>query len=114
MLKADYCDDRIDTFATKHEGKTVEFAGIVLDLARHGDTKTRYDILIAPGNTVEATEGPLFRYEDVNTTSDLGWVGSDLPDTVAKGSKLQFAAEVGDFDIDRCFLSMTPIATRAR
>lgn len=78
VLKADYCDDRIDTFATKHEGETVEFAGIILDLARHGDTKTRYDILIAPGNTVEATEGPLFRYEDVNTTSDFGWAGSDL------------------------------------
>jgi hypothetical protein len=114
VLKADYCDDRIDTFATKHEGQTVEFAGIILDLAPRGDTDTRYDILIAPGNTVEATEGPLFRYEDVNTTSDFGWAGSDLPDTVAKGSKLQLAAEVGDFDTDRCLLSMTPVATRSR
>ncbi len=49
VLRAGYCDDRIDTFATKHEGKTVEFDGIILDLARHGNTKTRYDILIAPG-----------------------------------------------------------------
>jgi hypothetical protein len=115
VLKADNdCDDRIDTFATKHEGETVEFAGIILVLAQHGATKTRYDILIAPGNTVETTKGPLFRYEDVNTTSDFGWAGSDLPDTVGKGSKLRFAAEVGDYDTDRCLLSMTPVATRAR
>ena len=114
MLKADYCDDRIETFATKHGGETVEFAGIILDLARRGDTKTRYDILIAPGNTVEATEGPLFRYEDVNTTSDFGWAGSNLPDTVGTGSKLRFAAEVGDYDTDRCLLSMAPVATRVR
>jgi len=113
VLQADYCDDRIDAFATKHEGQTVEFAGIILDMARRGDTKTGYNILVAPGNTVEATEGPLFRYEDVNT-SDFGWTGSDIPNTVGKGSKLLFAAEVGDYDIDRCLLSMTPVATRAR
>lgn len=114
VLKADYCDDRIDTFATKYEGETVEFAGIILDLAPRGDTKTRYDILIAPGDKVEATEGPLFRYEDVNTTNDFGWASSDIPDTVGKGSKLLFAARVGDFDTDRCLLSMTPVATQGR
>jgi hypothetical protein len=79
-----------------------------------GTRKRGTTFLIAPGNTVEATEGPLFRYEDVNTTSDFGWAGSDLPDTVGKGSKLQFAAEVGDYDTDRCLLSMTPVATRSR
>jgi len=115
VLKADNdCDDRIDTFATKHAGENVEFAGIILVLAQHDDTKTRYDILIAPGATVETTKGPLFRYEDVNTTSDFGWAGESLPDTVGKGSKLLFTAEIGDYDTDRCLLSMTPVATRAR
>lgn len=115
VLKADNdCDDRIDTFATKHAGETVEFAGIILVSAQHGETETRYDILIAPGNAVETTRGPLFRYEDVNTTSDFGWADENLPDTVGKGSKLLFTAEVGDYDSDRCLLSMTPVATRAR
>lgn len=115
VLKADNdCDERIDTFATKHTGETIEFAGIILVLAQHGETKTRYDILIAPGNTVETTKGPLFRYEDVNTTSDFGWAGESLPDMVGKGSKLLFTAEVGDYDTDRCLLAITPVATRAR
>ena len=114
VLKTDNCDDRIGMFATKHEGETVEFAGIILDLAPHGDTETRYDILIAPGNAVEATEGALFRYEDVNTTSDFGWAGPDIPDTVEKGAKLLFVAEVGDYNTESCLLSITPVATQAR
>ena len=113
VLKVDYCDDRIEAFAAKYEGETVEFAGIILDLAPHGDTKTRYDILIAPWDKIEDTEGPMFQYEEVNTTNDFGRAGSD-PDTVGEGSKLLFAAEVGGYDTDRCLLSMTPVATRAR
>jgi hypothetical protein len=57
VLKADDCDEVIDTFATDRAGRTVEFAGIIVDLTAHDGARTRYEILIAPGNTVEATKG---------------------------------------------------------
>lgn len=49
LLEMDYCDPGIGDFAAAYSGQTIEFDGVITNLALRGDTSTRYDILIAPG-----------------------------------------------------------------
>lgn len=114
LLKMDYCDQSIGAIAVKYEGQSIQFDGVITDMVPHGDAKTRYDILISPGNKVNATVGPAFKYEDVNTVSDLGWTGSNTPDSMGEGSKLRFTAEVGEYNSDQCIFFLDPVSTEAR
>lgn len=115
LLKvSDYCDDSIGAFATKYEGQTIRFDGVITSSAPHGDYDTRYDLLISPGSNVETTIGPAFKYEDVNTVDDFGWTGSNVPDSVGRGSKLRFTAEVGGFNRDQCLFYLDPVSTEGR
>jgi hypothetical protein len=114
LLRMDYCDQRIGVFAAKYEGQSIQFDGVITNMVPHGGAKTRYDILISPGNKVDATAGPAFKYEDVNTVSDLGWTGSDTPDSVGVASKLRFTADVGEYNSDQCIFFLEPISTETR
>jgi hypothetical protein len=113
-MKLDYCDESSGAFAAKYEGQSIRFDGVITDLASHEGAATRYDILISPGKKVETTVGPAFKYEDVNISSDLGWTGSNAPESVGTGSRLGFTAEVGEYDSDQCIFFLDPVATETR
>ena len=75
-------------------GRTIEFDGSIVNMAKHGDHDTRYDILVAPGNKgPESTVGPAFKFEDVNVF-DLKLTGANTPDSVEEGDRFRFVAQV--------------------
>jgi hypothetical protein len=114
LLKADYCDDANLDFATRHEGQTVAFNGSIVNMAPHGDSDTRYDFLLGPGDKGPNTAvGPAFKYEDVNIF-DLKLTGKKIPATVGVGDKFRFVAEVGEFNADQCLFFLDPVSTEVR
>jgi hypothetical protein len=75
--------DLFKEFAAKYQGRTIEFDGTIGARNCLGDYKTRYDILVFPGDSIESgVTGPNFRFSDVNITSDLRLTGSNIPDTI--------------------------------
>lgn len=114
LLKAKTnCEDSIGTFADKYQDRSIQFDGVVAAIALHGSRKTRYDILIVP-NKADSGIGPTFQYVDVSPINDLGWTGSDTPDSVAVGTKLRFTATVGAYNADNCLFHLHPVATSTR
>ncbi|GAA0985137.1 hypothetical protein GCM10009555_060000 [Acrocarpospora macrocephala] len=114
LLKADYCDDANLDFATRHEGQTVAFNGSIVNMAPHGDSGTRYDFVLGPGDKGPNTAvGPAFKYEDVNIL-DLKLTGKKIPATVGVGDKFRFVAEVGEFNADQCLFFLDPVSTEVR
>jgi hypothetical protein len=115
LLKvSDPCDETVASFAAKYGGRKIEFNGSIKDKAPHGDTKTRYDILISAGNKgPESTIGPDFKYEDVNVF-DLNLAEANRPDTVGEGDRFLFVAKIGEFNPGQCLLFLDPVSTRAR
>ena len=50
LLKlADNCSNKVDRFAKKYADQTIEFDGSIQAMAPHGTNKTRFDILVGPG-----------------------------------------------------------------
>lgn len=114
ILRADYCDEHIGTFATKHAGQTIEFDGSVVNMTPHGDAKTRFDLTFGPGDKgPESSIGPVFKYSDVNAF-DLNFVGEAVPEYVREGDKYRFRATVGEYNADQCLFYVEPVSTRAR
>jgi hypothetical protein len=114
LLTADRCDDANLDFATRHTGKTVAFNGSIVHMTPHGDYKTRYDILLGPGDKGPNTAvGPSFKYEDVNIF-DLKLTGKKIPTTVGPGDKFRFVAEVGEFNAVQCLFFLKPVSTEIR
>ncbi len=115
LLKvSDNCDEKIGHFAAKYEDRTIEFDGSIVNLANHGDTKTRLDILVAPGNKgPNSTRGPAFKFEDVNTF-DLNVTGSKAPSSVNEGDRFRFVARIVEYNPAGCLLLLQPVSTRAR
>jgi hypothetical protein len=114
LLKADPCDEANVNFATKHEGQTVAFDGSIRHMASYGDDQTRYDFLLGPGDKgSQTTDGPNFKYEDVNTGS-LHLTGKQVPATVAVGDKFRFVAEVIEFNTVQCVFRLAPVSTETR
>ena len=67
ILVGDDCDGKYAAFAKKYAGQTIAFDGSIVSIARHGGTKTRYDIGIGPGDKgPNTTNGPPFQFQDVN------------------------------------------------
>ncbi|MFE9168849.1 DUF4839 domain-containing protein [Streptomyces kebangsaanensis] len=114
LLKADSCDEANLDFATRYEGQTVAFNGSIWHMAHHGDYKTRYDILLGPGDKGPQTAvGPGFKYEDVNIFG-LKLTGKEIPDTVGVGDKFRFVAEVREFNAVQCLFFLHPVSTEVR
>ncbi|MGC3862301.1 DUF4839 domain-containing protein [Micromonospora chersina] len=110
----DYCDETIGTFAAKHEDRTIEFDGSIASMSNHGDYKTRYDILVHPGDKgPKSVVGPAFKFEDVNV-SDLHLTGANLPESVGTGDLLHVVARVGKYNPDQCLFFLEPVSTRIR
>lgn len=115
LLKVpDTCGEKIASFAAENAGRTIEFDGSVVNMAKHGDYDTRYDILIAPGNKgPESTVGPAFKFEDVNFF-DLKITGTGTPNYVDEGDRFRFVAKVGEYNPDQCLFFLEPVSTRGR
>ncbi|MFB7296908.1 DUF4839 domain-containing protein [Streptomyces rubiginosohelvolus] len=114
LLRADPCDEANANFATKHEGRTVAFDGSIRHRASYGDDQTRSDFLLGPGNKgPQTTDGPNFKYEDVNT-GNLHLTGKQVPATVAVGDKFRFVAEVIEFNTVQCVFRLAPVSTETR
>ena len=114
LAVGDYCDSRIGEFAAAYQDRTIRFNGVVTNVAHAGSYKTRYDILLSPGNSVNATVGPEFKFENVNTVSDLNWTGSNTPDTVSVGTKLRITARVDHYNGTTCVFFLDPVSTAGR
>lgn len=111
----DTCDAAIGEFATAHHGREIEFDGYIGAMAPHGDFETRFDILIGAGDfDPDVARGPSFQYRDVNTTFDLHYVDSTIPDTIGVGDNLRLTAEVAEFDSGSCLFYLEPVATEFR
>lgn len=108
LLKLDYCDEANLDFASKHQGETIAFNGSIVDMAPHGEYKTRYDLLLGVGK-----KGPAFKYEDVNI-GDLNLTGTRIPATVGEGDRFRFVAEVVEFNATQCLFHLKPISTEVR
>jgi len=115
LLKVpDNCGETIESFAAENGGRTIEFDGSVVNMAKHGDYDTRYDILVAPGNKgPESTVGPAFKFEDVNFF-DLKITGTGTPNFVDEGDRFRFVAEVVEYNPDQCLLFLDPVSTSGR
>jgi hypothetical protein len=114
LLKGDSCDEANLDFATKYEGQTIAFDGSIGHMAPHGDYRTRYDFLLGPGDKgPQTTDGPSFKYEDVDT-GNLNLTGKQIPATVGVGGKFHFVAEVVEFNTAQCLFYLTPVSTETR
>lgn len=110
----DYCDGSIGRFANKYEGKAIEFDGSIVNMAKHGDSDTRYDILVGAGyKGPRTTVGPAFKFEDVNVF-DLNLTGANQPDYIGAGDRLHIVAEVGEFKPNQCHFFLEPVSTAVR
>ncbi|MDX2294344.1 MULTISPECIES: DUF4839 domain-containing protein [Streptomyces] len=114
LLKADSCSEANLNFATRYKGKTIEFNGSIVDMAPHGNYKTRYDFLLGPGDEGPKTAvGPAFKYEDAGV-SDLKLTGKKIPAAVGEGDKFRFVAVVGEFNATQCLFFLDPVSTEIR
>lgn len=110
----DNCSDTINQFASTYRGRTLEFDGNIAAMNKHGDSKTRYDILVIPGDFSESNaSNPTFQFRDVNTTYDLHLTG-DVPDSVGRGDNLHVIARVDDYESSTCLFLLEPVSTQVR
>lgn len=112
---SDPCDETvIGPFVDEHVGETIRFNGSIGDVAPHGQTDTRYDILVEPGNTSpDSTQGPALKFEDVNTL-DLNLSGADVPDNIRPGDRFLFDAELVSYNATQCLVFLEPVSTVTR
>jgi len=117
LLKlGDNCSDKIARFAKKYPDQKFRFDGSIADFAGHADTKTRFDMLVGPGDYDEnSAVGPSFQFYDKNFLS-LNLTG-DYPDNLAVGQQYTFTAKIDPIDgynAETCLLRLEPVETKAR
>jgi Domain of unknown function (DUF4839)/PASTA domain len=105
--------ERIQAFADKYEGQTIEFDGNIANMMPHADFKTRYDMLILAGDYSETSaKGPNFKFEDINV-QDLHLTGANVS-AVGQGDNLRFTAVVGEYNADNGLFFLDPVSTKVR
>lgn len=108
------CSDTIDAFARKHVGETIAFDGNIASLERHGDTSTRYDVMVGAGNYSTSTAaGPSFQFHDVNPAYDLHFTGAD-PGVIEVGDNVHVVATVDKYVPASCLFFIEPVTTTRR
>ena len=74
-------------------GKIIEFDANVIVMDLHGKYKTRYDVLMLPGDYYpENAVGPYLKFEDVNMLN-LNLTG-DVPEYIGIGQNIRVRARV--------------------
>jgi hypothetical protein len=110
----DNCDPTIGSFASKYNGRVITFDGAIEAVNLHGNYKTRYDLLIGSGDYSTTTaKGPAFQFNDVNTVSDLHYVGA-VPDAIGVGTNVTVTAAVGEYSQASCLFQLKPVQTAVR
>ncbi|MGY1808008.1 DUF4839 domain-containing protein [Blastococcus sp. SYSU D00669] len=105
----------VAAFASKYQGRTIEFDGNIASMLNHGEYETRYDILVGAGDFSEtAMTGPYFQFRDVNITNDLHLTGSNIPDFIGRGDNLHIIARVVEYDSNSQLFLLEPISTEVR
>ena len=123
ILTADNCEELADIllnkdapyesyvdFASKYEGRTIEFDGRIDYLVNHENYNTRYDILVSAGDYNPDTQiGPTFKFEDVG----LWDLGLDYL-SISVGMNVRIIAEVEEFNYDTGIFFLDPISVIER
>jgi hypothetical protein len=113
ILSGDNCGPAIARFAKQYKGLAIRFDGSFADVAPHGSTRTRLDILIGAGDKGPMfVDGPSFKFEDVNAF-DLNLTGK-VPDYLRAGQRYTFEAEVVEYRANQCLFFLRPIKTLIR
>jgi hypothetical protein len=111
----DNCGADVAAFAEEYAGQTLAFNGNIGAMANHGRYSTRYDILIVAGDFgTDGHGGPTFQYRDVNTTNDLHYVGSNVPDAIGVGDNLRLTARIEGYEEQSCLFLLEPVSTEFR
>ena len=114
LAVGDYCDETIAAFAQKYRGRTIAYDGSISDVSSFSPDKTRYDIMLSPGDLgINSTIGPNFKFRDV-AMSDLNLTGPGAPSSVSVDDKFRVVARVDEFNQKQCFFFLTPISTEVR
>lgn len=115
LLSSSPSDDLTGAFAEKYTGRTIQFDGYISALAQHGDYATRFDLLVSNGEYDEAhVTGPDFKYEDVNMSYDMHFVGDNVPDSVGVGDKVTVTMVLEEWDEFHQVFFADPVETRYR
>lgn len=114
QIKAD-SDPSFSKFAKTYKGKTIEFDGCIIYMARHENYKTRFDFLLSAGNYVDentANPGPVFKFDDVGAY-ELGYSGYYTP-PVDVGDNIKIKATVESYDENSQLFMLEPISIKER
>ena len=108
------CDNKFKRFAEKYAGHQIAFDGSISAMAQHGDTQTRFDMLVGPGDKgINTSTGPQFHFYDKNAF-DMNVTGSKIPEYIKAGQKYRFVAQVGEYNDDTCLWRLSPVETKVR
>lgn len=107
--KAEF-DDSYYSFATKYEGRIIEFDGRTDYCANHGTYDTRFDYLVSAGDYIPDSQiGPVFKFENVGYYD----LHTDL-ETVSVGLNVHIVAKVISYDANSGLFYLEPIAVTSR
>ncbi len=103
-------DDSYSAFASKYNGRIIEFDGRIDYCTKHGDYNTRFDYLVSAGDyDPDHQIGPTFKFENV-AYYDLG---TNL-DTVSVGLNVRIVAEVVSFNSSSGLFYLDPVSITGR
>lgn len=110
----DEFDPSIAEFASKYQGRTIEFDGNVAYVSPHEGYNTRFDYLIYAGDYSESeVSGPSFQFEDVNYY-DLNLEGDNVPDTFDVGLNIHVVAKIKEYNSESGLFKLEPVAITMR
>jgi len=115
LLKlGDDCSDKIGRFAEKYADKKFKFDGSISAFAAHDGRRTRFDMLVGPGDKgANSSRGPSFQFYDKNAF-DLNLTGKNIPDNLMVNQKYTFTASIEEWNAGGCQLRLRPIETKTR
>lgn len=103
-------DQSYSDFATKYNGRIIEFDGRIDYCTNHENYNTRFDYLVSAGNyDPDHQVGPTFKFEDVNYYD----LNTNL-DTVSVGLNVRIVAEVVSFDSNSGLFYLDPVSVVGR
>ena len=106
-------DQSVKDFAIKYSGKIIEFDANIIVMDLHGKYKTRYDVLMLPGDYYpENAVGPYLKFEDVNMLN-LNLTG-DVPEYIGIGQNIRVRARVVKYNEIQGLFFLKPITTWIR
>lgn len=102
-------DPSYASFARKYKGEIIEFDGRVDYLAKAGNYKTRYDVLLSAGDYDPNHQiGPAFKYSNVNITQ------MKTDGDIRVGDNVRVIAEVDKYDENSGLFFLKPVSTKHR